>query len=256
MQANSFGFSTMALDARQCKGGLGVKDIRDIRKTLKSKAMTTQPIKTRAPYLSSYGFNPDVVVDVGVARGTAWLYRSFPEAKLVLIDPQPECEAMVKSRYADMDFDFHPVALGAADTSAQLRIPIKKTGRGVAMASLLDRQDALAQKFPDHDVLDVPVTRLDTVMAPYQGRVGLKVDTEGFEHQVLLGARETLLRCDFVILELSLLPRFAGVAAPSECISLLAEAGLEMRDILSMASNASAFAKPRHVDVLFSRWAH
>lgn len=232
-----------------------MKEIREIRRTLKSHAMTTQPIKTRAPFMASYGFAPDVIVDVGVARGTAWLYRAFPDTKLVLIDPQPDCEDMVRARYDGMAFDFHATALGAEAGSATLKIPMKKTGPGIAMASLLDRRDALAEKFPETQDHVVPVQRLDEVMAQYPGRVGLKIDTEGFEHQILLGAPDTLKRCDFVILELSLEARFEGVSPPSGPIKTLAEAGLELRDVLSMASDASDTAKPRHVDALFARWA-
>jgi FkbM family methyltransferase len=232
-----------------------MREIREIRRALKPHAMTTQPIKTRAPFMASYGFAPDVIVDVGVARGTAWLYRAFPEAKLVLIDPQPDCESMVRERYAGMAFDFHATALGADPGTATLKIPMKKTGPGIAMASLLDRQDALAQKFPETQDHEVPVQRLDDLMGAYDGRIGLKVDTEGFEHQILLGAPDTLKRCDFVILELSLEARFEGVSPPSGPIKLLADAGLELRDILSMASDASDTAKPRHIDALFARWA-
>lgn len=231
-----------------------MNQIREIRKTLKPKAMTTQPIKTRVPFLTSYGFKPDIIIDVGVARGTAWLYRSFPEAKIVLIDPQPDCEEFVKERYEGMEFDFHATALGADEGSAQLNIPVKKQGLGIAMASLLKRTDALSSKFKESKALDVPVSKLDDIARAYDGRIGLKVDTEGFEHQVLLGATETLKRCDFVILELSLVSRFDGVAPPSAPIGLLAEAGLELRDMLAMESDTSEFAKPRHIDALFTRW--
>lgn len=230
--------------------------IKEIRQTLRSKGMTTQPIKTRPDYLRSYGLQPDVLIDVGVARGTAWLYRSFPAAKVVLIDPQPDCAAFVRERHADLEFDFFAAALGPAKGTASLNIPQKKTGPGIAMASIHRRTDELGAKFPHSEVREVDVRPLDEIAADYPGRVGLKIDTEGFEYEVLQGASETLKRCDFVILELSLTPRFDGVARPSDSMGLMAAAGLDLRDILSMASGVDETAKPRHVDALFTRWTN
>ena len=228
--------------------------LQDIRRTLKSEGMDVQPLKRRAPYLKGYGFTPDVVFDVGVYDGTPWLYRSFPDARFVLIDPQPDCEAMVRAKGHLGDFDFHAVALGAEEGSAQLTVPSTAPGQGGAMASLLERTDKLAQTFTETESRNVPLRRLDDIAAAYPGRVGLKIDTEGFEVPILRGAVRTLERCDFVILELSLTPRFDGVEPPSAATALLAAAGLELRDVLDTASGPGKRAQPRHIDALFTRW--
>ena len=123
------------------------------------------------------------------------------------------------------------------------------------MASLRHRTDRLAKSFVRIDASDVTVKRLDEIAAAYEGRVGLKLDTEGSETEILEGARETLKRCDFVILELSVSPRFEGVGVPSQNVALLADAGLQMRDVLSVGSGPGKKAHPRYLDVLFTRWA-
>ena len=102
---------------------------------------------------------------------------------------------------------------------------------------------------------EVALRKLDHISVAYPGRVGLKIDTEGSEVEVLEGATETLERCDFAILELSVSPRFDGVGVPSAAIALLAKAGLEMRDVVSIGAGAGRKARPRYLDVLFSRWA-
>jgi hypothetical protein len=112
----------------------------------------------------------------------------------------------------------------------------------------------LAETFSSVSTVDVPVARLDDLAGDYAGRVGLKIDTEGFEAEVLQGAAETLKRAEFVILELSVTPRFDGVLPPSAAIGLLAAAGLELRDVLAVADGPGKRARPRHMDVLFSRW--
>lgn len=227
----------------------------EIRRTLRSEGMAVHPIKTRAFYLKGYGFAPDVVMDVGVHDGTPWLYKSFPNARFVLVDPQPGCGDAVRAAGRLEDFDFHAVALGAEDGTATLNVPETEPGKGGAMASLKSRTDTLTKTFTKVETLEVPVKRLDDLAAGYDGRIGLKIDTEGFEVDVLEGGPETLKRCDFVVLELSVTERFTGTAPPSQAIAMLADAGLEMRDVLAVADGPGKRAQPRHMDVMFTRWA-
>ena len=72
---------------------------------------------------------------------------------------------------------------------------------------------------------------------------------------MLAGGPDTLKRCEFVILELSVTERFTQSTPPSAAIALLADAGLELRDILAIADGPGKRAQPRHMDVMFTRWA-
>ncbi len=211
------------------------------------------PLKTRSFYMRGYMFAPDVVFDVGVGAGTRWLYKTYPDARFVLVDPQER--SAERSKSAARGFDFHAVALGASDGEAVLKIPRTDDGRGNAMASLFERTDRLSTQFEAISEETVPVRTLDGLAADYPGRVGLKIDTEGAEIEILKGATETLKRTDFVVLEVSVTRRFDNIPKPSQAVALLADAGLEMRDILATAETAGPRAKPRHMDVLFTRWA-
>ncbi len=210
------------------------------------------PKKLNPWYLRGYKFRPDVVFDVGVFGGTGWLYKCYPGAKFVLIDPQPGCEDRVSLK--PKDYDFHSVALGEEAGTVKLNVPETRPGRGGAMASILDRTDRASNRFSSVETVDVPMERLDTVAAGYDGRVGLKIDTEGYEGQVLAGAPETLKRTDFVVLEMSVAKRFEGAAMPSVLVAHLAEAGLEFRDVLTAATYPGKRPRPHNMDVLFARW--
>lgn len=234
--------------------GHALNSLADIRRAAREEGFALHPIKTRPPYLKAYGFEPDCVIDVGVHDGTPWLYRSFPQARFVLVDPQAECEAAVKNGVSPKSWDFRAVALGAEPGKARLNIPETEPGKGGAMASLMERTDKLADSFTAVATRDVPMITLDDLAADLPGRIGLKIDTEGFELDVLRGGPETLKRCDFVILEMSVSHRFKGVAPPSAVIAELAKAGLQFRDVLAVAAHAGKKAQPRHMDVLFSRW--
>lgn len=45
-------------------------------------------------YLKSYSLDAKTVLDIGVFMGTPFLYDSFPNARLVLIDPTEEAKAV------------------------------------------------------------------------------------------------------------------------------------------------------------------
>lgn len=204
-------------------------------------------------YLAGFGFSVDVVIDVGVAAGTEWLYRAFPDRHFVLIDPLEETGDLLKAGSRPESFDLHLTALGAEAGSVRINVPKGTAGGDLLQTSALERIDALAGAVEDSEIREVPMTPLDAITANYPGRLGLKIDTEGFEHEVLKGASETLKRCEFVILELSLEQRFRGIGPPSGIISLLAGYGLELRDVLALSPSAKS-SPPRHCDALFTRW--
>lgn len=228
--------------------------LKEIRRLARAEGLAVHPLKTRAWYLQGYGFAPDAVIDVGVDDGTPWLYQACPDAKLILIDPLQESRERAAKSVQGRDVAFHTVALGTEHGQKSLHVPETEKGTGHAMASLLDRKDALAKSFTDIAMRQVDVVPLDEIARAYPGRLGLKIDTEGFEGPVLEGAAETLKRCMFVILEMSVTQRFEGVSPPSHLVQMLSAAGLELRDILAIADGPHKRAKPRHMDVLFTRW--
>ena len=228
--------------------------LQEIRRLAKAEGLAVHPLKTRAWYLQGYRFAPDVVIDVGVDDGTPWLYEACPKAKLVLIDPLEESAARAASKTAGRDVEFHNVALGSKRARMTLQVPETAKGPGHAMSSLLDRQDGLVKTFKKVSTREVDVVPLDDIAAAYPGTLGLKIDTEGYEGPVLEGGPETLKRCDFVILEMSVTHRFDGISLPSHLVAMLGAAGLELRDVLSIADGPRKRAKPRYMDMLFTRW--
>ena len=59
----------------------------------------------------------------------------------------------------------------------------------------------------------VPIARLDSVVSDYispSDRFFIKIDTQGFEWQVLEGASETLKKAQGVLCEMSLVPLYEG----------------------------------------------
>ena len=77
----------------------------------------------------------------------------------------------------------------------------------------------------------VAIARLDTAAAPFAGpdaRLYLKIDTQGYEAQVIAGAGRTMARATAVQIEMSLAPLYAGQPAFDALLAQMAGLGLTL----------------------------
>jgi FkbM family methyltransferase len=192
--------------------------------------------------LQAWGFTPKTVIDVGAAAGTPELYQAFPSAHHVLIEPLEEFEDALATLAQELGGDYVPTAVG----SAEGRAPIRVEGR-LGMSSLLDSLTGP----PSIDRREIPITTLDKLLnnRNWAPPFGLKIDTEGFESEVINGAPAVLENTQFVIAELSVSRRFEDAPSCSEFIELMRSRGFEVRDIIdARPSPLGTFA-----DGLFAR---
>lgn len=229
-------------------------EMRQLRRKLRKQGLVAMPDRASAAHLRAYGLTPEVIFDIGAGSGTAQLYRAFPGALFVLIDPQAQMGAPTTGPDAPARFEVLTTALGKAEGRATLRVPRTPKGPLADRASLHRPAGPMARRISGFDETEVAVTTLDAVAGAWPGRVGLNIDTEGHEAAVLRGATATLARCDFVIVELSLAERFDTTPRPGEIIALLAAAGLEFRDVLRFTGDGAGGPTPRLIDALFTRW--
>lgn len=83
---------------------------------------------------------------------------------------------------------------------------------------------------------EVPMTTLDAYFRKHPPRAGavsfLKLDVQGFEHQVLAGAKEMLAWCHGIQCELSLVPLYKDQLLLTEMLILLRDLGFELHAML------------------------
>ena len=141
-------------------------------------------------------FLPDVptIIDIGIGpKGTFWLYNAFPNAHYVFIDPLFECLDKLKEKM-DKDGNFFVnCALGSQNSKVTLNIC-----NDLGMSSIFNREKNQVKK-----QREVKVSRLDDIIEslPITSPFGIKIDTEGFEFEVLKGSLKTLKDSKFVIIE-------------------------------------------------------
>ena len=204
------------------------------------------PRKFTAGYLRRFQFAARTIFDVGVCQGTFQLYEAFAGRRLVLIDPLPESEVRVRARFPDLSFEFIATGLGAAEGSAILNLTETPAKTGIP-----ERTPLTAERVIERRTIDI--TTLDRIVekTPYAEPFGLKLDTEGYELEILRGAEHALRKTEFIIAEISIKKRFVNGYRFSEAIALLSARGFELIDILNLHAGA-----PRFYDCVFVRRDH
>ena len=140
----------------------------------------------------------DTLIDVGVGElGTPELYDRFPNAKLVLIDPIQEAVNYAKKNLSHRDYEFFKYCLGEEEETKHLYIE-EEIGRSTMLkVTSLNYENEPVKK------IKVEVKTLDSIFEKVfnYGKIGLKIDTEGYELKIIKGAKKILKETHFVIAE-------------------------------------------------------
>ncbi|RXK13595.1 hypothetical protein CP965_07295 [Halarcobacter mediterraneus] len=179
---------------------------------------------------------PTFIIDVGVSAGTPWLYESFPNANYVLIDPLNVVDEL-NIYLSKMDYKFHEVALSSEDG-------------GILTINMDTEQPALSSILPlskhnerGHELKEIKVNkrRLDSLLnEEYKEEVTsnttlLKIDTEGYELEIVKGATEILEHIDYLICEVSVYDRFENGYTLLDLLSFLDKQGFILSEVLRFA---------------------
>ena len=141
----------------------------------------------------------DTLIDIGVGtHGTEDLYGRFKNAKLILIDPVDEAKEYAGQLSKKREVKFFHNALGRKDDiEKEMKIQKIQGYSSFLEISEINMEDEWVEK------RKLKIKKLDTIINDPKslGKIGIKIDTEGFELDVILGASETLKFTKFVIAE-------------------------------------------------------
>ena len=160
-------------------------------------------------------FKVDLVLDVGanVGQFSSDLRSVGYSGDLVSFEPLSAAHhALSKAALRDTNWQVHPrSAIG--DHDGEIEIHIAGNSVSSSLLPMMEAHSAAAEHSVYVGVEKTPISRLDSVGPMYLAkscRAFLKIDTQGYEWQVIDGARETLSRMQGVLCELSLVPLYEG----------------------------------------------
>lgn len=175
-------------------------------------------------------FEIDLIFDVGANQGqfASEMRSGGYNGKIISFEPLSTAHgALLHASGGDSNWDvFSRCALG--DHNGEIDINIAGNSVSSSILPMLETHLGAAPESAYQKKEMTPIQTLDTVAGRYLYNAHapfLKIDTQGFEWQVLEGARDTLPRIKGVMVELSLVPLYEGQHLWQEMISRLKAAG-------------------------------
>ncbi|SDM19990.1 methyltransferase, FkbM family [Methylobacterium phyllostachyos] len=168
------------------------------------------------------------ILDVGVFVGTPELIEAFPDKRHILFEPVAEFEAEIARNYANVNYRLVRAAVSESSGSTALETTSIVGGDSITHSSIGSGSHG-AQRQVDMTSIDDFLDRNDET-GPYL----LKIDVDGFELQVLAGARRHVQDIPVIVVEV---PRFELVPR----MSAVAEMGYTLFDFFEPCYYDSAF---------------
>lgn len=199
----------------------------------------------------------DLVIDVGANIGQYGrdLRRHGYRGRIVSFEPLSSAHSRLQANSAgDTSWTVAPrCAIGSSDGEITINV-----SENSVSSSVLPLSDALTSSAPGAKYVQAESTPLKTLDRALSGLIGpshrafLKIDTQGYESEVLKGAVSTLMQTAAICVEASLVPLYAGQPLWLSIIEQLERAGWMLWDV------SSAFSDPTtgqllQVDMVFTR---
>lgn len=153
-------------------------------------------------HLIGLGFRAETVIDLGVANGTFELYKAFPDAIHLLIEPIQEFEEALKDIISKFKAEYVIAAAGAEPGKVTINVHPVLFASSIFKESEGTHVDGAPREVPAVTIDDL--CREKNLRGPYL----IKADVHGAELLVLEGAKRVLEDTEIVILETHLFQFF------------------------------------------------
>lgn len=189
-------------------------------------------------YLKSLGFDVKTVIDVGVDSGTKPLYDAFDDCLFVLVEPRRDAESLLEHKPNRYVF----VNKGLAARAVRRTLREQDGGK----TTFLERTELTAS--PIIAQYEVDTTTLDELLESIESKppIGIKIDTEGYELEIMKGLTRHWDLVQFVICEASIRRRFINSYQMSELISFMLQHDFVFFNFLNAVN-----PRPLYYDILF-----
>jgi FkbM family methyltransferase len=176
--------------------------------------------------LKALGFSPRYCLDIGAYTGqwTQDFKQVFPECGVLMIEGQREKETSlknVKDLYTDVDYTI--ALLGANKTSVTF-----------------NKYETASSVLGEHNVTNAETeTRelelLDDIKSRLNKNIDfIKIDTQGYELEIMKGGSNTVAQAEVVLLEVSLIDIYTNCPLVIDVLNFMASKGFVAYDIAAL----------------------
>jgi FkbM family methyltransferase len=203
--------------------------------------------------LHSMGLRPKTILDIGANRGmfTRCAHYVFPEASIHAFEPLDDCYAeLCKLKNSMKNLECYNIAIGDSN-----REDVIHRSNYDYSSSLLEIEKLHLDAFPYSKGTTLQKIRIRTLdglkeSMVLQSPTLLKIDVQGFETQVLQGAKNILRDIDYIIVEMSLRKLYKDQGLFDEVYTILIKNGFEFRGPLAQLDNPET-KEVLQIDALF-----
>jgi len=196
---------------------------------------------------------PHVIFDVGAHEG--WFFHCWkdwcPLAEVHAFEPADE--AFQRSRmYERDDVHLNRVAVGRTAGTLPLNVMADSSVSNSLLAPVGETWREIGYTTGEIARRDVDVITLDDYASRHviTSIYLIKIDVQGFELEVLEGARETLTRTDYVFVEAAIRPLYAGAPRFTAVYDFLADHGFHLMTLRAWHRGNQVLVE---TDMLFRR---
>jgi FkbM family methyltransferase len=181
------------------------------------------------------------IVDVGANRGQFTLAASeYANAQIFAFEPLPGPANIFQKLFSSYkSIKLYQMAIGVDQGSVDMHVSNRDDS-----SSLLKIGDLQAKMYPGTEEvskLEIDVAPLDTILSPDEitGPALLKIDVQGYELEVLRGAKHLLTQFDAIYCECSFLELYEGQALVSDVLKLLHDHHFSLNGIFNVSYSNS-----------------
>ena len=222
--------------------GLMKRAVKTVARSMDLEIVRVSPVATvahrRLTMIHHHGIGTVVDVGANIGQYASGLRKSGYKEKILSFEPLSEAyKALAKNALSDPKWRAFQTAIGAEDGEADINIAGNSASSSLLPMLDMHLDNAPASRYRSTE--RVKMSTLDGVLKDVvsnDSRVLLKIDTQGYEHQVLMGAKSLLRQVYVIECELSLGPLYEGQYLLQGMMKLLDEIGF----------------KPVHIDPGFS----
>jgi FkbM family methyltransferase len=191
--------------------------------------------------IAKRGFSPKTIVDVGSYHGdwSVMVKSIWPQANIIMFEANQENESILKSTANRINAQVYFELLGSED-GKQVDFFVMDTGSSVY------EENSPLQRTVEKRIL----RSLDSLLPKDMIIDFLKIDTQGYELEVLGGAPRTLKNAEAILLEVSLLEINKSAPLIDEVLNFLKGYNFRAYEILEIHRRPLDFAM-NQVDILF-----